>query len=532
VPANRNALIRYKTIDQCLQNRRRRWTLDDLIDACSDALDEYEGLDKVVSRRTIQADIQVMRSDKLGYNAPIVVVEKKYYTYEDPAYSITRIPLTDQDLGRLAEAVEFMKQFRGFSHFQELDGMVQKLESQIYSRKTHTRPAIEFEKNENLKGLHLLEPLYQFIIQKKTVHIGYQSFRARKPETFDFFPYLLKEYRNRWFLIGRKPGQENTLNLALDRIAEATGSPLPFEPSPDFDPDTYFRHSIGVTVNHGVAPVKVVLQFTPENAPYVLTKPLHASQTSLSHTSFELVVELYLKPNFELEKEILGFGDGVKVLSPAFLRGRIHRRLADAVIGYENDLTEARLATARNQYIHKGLAVVDHVLTRTETARITQFVRKVFQPDKLPYLEVKEVLEKAPRVREWLFRGHLSRLLDHIMPGWQVQRAMLRAGRMPEGWASSWQQGEEGVTLLTVALSAVGSANGTWQVLPGSNRGQLRPDQVEKAGSRGTSTEVVLAPGSVVLLHPYTLRRYAQAVESTQWLVLDLYICQKPEGGD
>ena len=43
MPVNRNALIRYKTIDNCLRNPYRRWTLEDLVDACSDALYEYEG---------------------------------------------------------------------------------------------------------------------------------------------------------------------------------------------------------------------------------------------------------------------------------------------------------------------------------------------------------------------------------------------------------------------------------------------------------------------------------------------------------
>ena len=74
---NKNALIRYKTIDKCLQNNYRDWTLDDLIEACSNALYEYEGREVNVSKRTIQLDIQMMRSDKLGYNAPIVVYDKK-----------------------------------------------------------------------------------------------------------------------------------------------------------------------------------------------------------------------------------------------------------------------------------------------------------------------------------------------------------------------------------------------------------------------------------------------------------------------
>jgi hypothetical protein len=72
MPANRNALIRYKTIDNCLRNPYRQWTLEDLIDACSDALYEYEGIRKGISKRSIQMDIQMMRSEKLGYNAPIV----------------------------------------------------------------------------------------------------------------------------------------------------------------------------------------------------------------------------------------------------------------------------------------------------------------------------------------------------------------------------------------------------------------------------------------------------------------------------
>ena len=78
MPANKNALIRYKTIDRCLRNRYRRWTIDDLVEACSDALYDMEGIVKGVSLRTVQGDLQIMRSDKLGYNAPIEVYDKIY----------------------------------------------------------------------------------------------------------------------------------------------------------------------------------------------------------------------------------------------------------------------------------------------------------------------------------------------------------------------------------------------------------------------------------------------------------------------
>ena len=108
MPANKNALIRYKTIDRCLRNRYRRWTLDDLVDACSEALYDMEGIRKGVCARTVQMDIQIMRSDKLGYNAPIVVYDKIYYTYADPDYSITEMPLSMDDCNLIKEAITLL----------------------------------------------------------------------------------------------------------------------------------------------------------------------------------------------------------------------------------------------------------------------------------------------------------------------------------------------------------------------------------------------------------------------------------------
>ena len=108
MPANKNALIRYKTIDRCLRNRYRRWTIEDLVDACSDALYDMEGIRKGISLRTVQGDIQMMRSDKLGYNAPIEVYDLRYYRYADPQYSITDMPLSEDDFLLLKRAVDLL----------------------------------------------------------------------------------------------------------------------------------------------------------------------------------------------------------------------------------------------------------------------------------------------------------------------------------------------------------------------------------------------------------------------------------------
>lgn len=76
------------------------------------ALIRYQGITTGVSRRTIQADMEMMRRNKLSYKAPIVVVDKKYYTYADKNYSITNIPLNQQDLQVLTEVSGLLKQFK------------------------------------------------------------------------------------------------------------------------------------------------------------------------------------------------------------------------------------------------------------------------------------------------------------------------------------------------------------------------------------------------------------------------------------
>ncbi|MEL6971049.1 MAG: WYL domain-containing protein [Bacteroidota bacterium] len=327
---NRLALIRYRTIDQCLRNRTRRWTLEDLMDACSDALYEYEGIDRPVSRRTVQYDIQMMRSDKLGYEAPIVVVNRKYYTYDDPEYGILQGPLSEADLGQLGEAVAVLKQFQGFGHLQELGGLVQKLEDKVKTGKGTHRTAILLESNERLRGLEYLEELFQAVRQEKVVRLKYQSFRARNPGLIDVNPLLLREFNNRWFLIGTKEREPRILSFALDRIQMITYPDLPFFPSPNFQPEEFYQHVVGVTVNNRRV-TRIRIKLTKQHAPYVLTKPLHPSQeTEELLEDGSAIVAIKVIPNFELERLLLGFGPGLEVLAPDGFRKRIGDLLRQA----------------------------------------------------------------------------------------------------------------------------------------------------------------------------------------------------------
>ena len=308
---NKLALIRYKTIDECLRNRGRRWTLENLIDRVSEALYEYEGIRDGVSKRTIQLDLQTMRSDKL-YSAPIVVLDRKYYTYEDPSFSITQSKLTSADLQKMNEVVGILKHLNGFNHFGEMSEMIAKLENELQRNRTHGPDIIQFESNPLLKGLNWIDPLYKAIAARRAVLIDYRSFRAQKTRQDIYYPYLLKEYRNRWFLIGRNKAKRHLVTMALDRIEGVEElSREPFYPYPEVDFDHYFDNVLGVTKSEKDRPTKVILSVRRETAPYILTKPLHRSQTVLQETDDSTILQIEVVLNFELEREILGFGPQV-----------------------------------------------------------------------------------------------------------------------------------------------------------------------------------------------------------------------------
>lgn len=334
--SNKNALIRYKTLDKCLKNKYKKYTLEDLIDECSEALFEFEGKESFVSRRTVQLDLQNMRSEKFGYEAPIEVYERKYYRYSDPEYSIHHISVNESDLKAMNNAVQILKQFKDFSMFKEMNGVIQKLEDSIHA--THQKSIIHLDKNEKLKGLEHIDILYEAILNKKVLCIVYKSFKARESDAYMVHPQLLKEYNNRWFLICWH--KNKLFNFALDRMEEISVKEDIQYIDKDFDSDRYFGEVIGVTVSETQRPQNVVFKINSRHAPYVKTKPFHHSQEIIkedeSGTTFKICVQL----NFELERMILGLGEFITVLKPDKLRKRIEKSLKDACQNYRQDESE------------------------------------------------------------------------------------------------------------------------------------------------------------------------------------------------
>ena len=336
MPANKNALIRYKTIDNCLRNRYRRWTLEDLVDACSDALYDMEGITKGVSVRTVQGDIQMMRSDKLGYNAPIEVYDHKYYRYADSDYSIMDMPMSQNDYEVMQEAVDMLRQLEDFGQFSEMADVVSRLQDKLAISRNNRKPIIHFDSVPDLKGIRLLNPLYNYIAHKQTLRIVYQSFSARQPSEYIICPYLLKEFRNRWFLFCSKASNLMMFNLALDRIQSVEPVDVPFRENPDFDPEHFFDDVIGVSKNIGGKPRTIKFWASREQSKYIKTKPIHRSQQLMKENPEDgsCVFRIDVVFNIEMYSVFMSYGPGVRILYPQSAVKYMRDKLREALDQY------------------------------------------------------------------------------------------------------------------------------------------------------------------------------------------------------
>ncbi|MBO4665089.1 MAG: WYL domain-containing protein [Bacteroidaceae bacterium] len=339
MPANKNALIRYKTIDNCLRNRYRTWTLDDLVDACSEALYDMEGIRKGVSVRTVQGDIQIMRSDKLGYNAPIEVYDHKYYRYSDKDYSIMDMPLSQNDYDVMQEAVDMLRELEDFEQFSEMSDVIGRLQDKLAISRNNRKPIIHFDSVSKLKGLNLLNPLYNYIAKKQTIRIKYQSFNSSKPQDFIVCPHLLKEYRNRWFVYGTKIRNKSLYNFPLDRILSVEPVDVPYRDNPDFDSEHFFDNVIGVSKNVNSASRMIKFWANAEQSKYIKTKPVHQSQILLTENEKDgsCIFQIEVVVNFEMYSTFMSYGAGVKVLSPKFAREYMRDKLREAACLYDNN---------------------------------------------------------------------------------------------------------------------------------------------------------------------------------------------------
>lgn len=331
---NKNATVRYQTLDRCFRNPGRKYSIDDLVEACNESLFDVDSKSSGVKKRQVYEDIKFMQ-DSRGFDAPIESFKdgrNAYYRYTESNYSINSQPLNKMEAQQLKESLLTLSRFKGMPQFDWIEELTARLEHYFHLKSD--QKVISFDENIYLTGRGYIGKLYNAIVNQNVLNIKYHPFKQEEI-IFEIHPYYLKQYNNRWFLFGLNNGHNQITNLPLDRIDNIEQSKTKYIPNSEIDFEEFFEDVIGVSIPNDEKPEKVLLKIDKELWPYIKTKPLHGSQKIKEEGEEYSIVELEVYLNYELEALILSRGEKIEVIEPTKFRDKLKLRIVQLQKIYE-----------------------------------------------------------------------------------------------------------------------------------------------------------------------------------------------------
>ena len=332
MPTNKNALIRYKYLDKLLSDYHHFYDIHDLTEKVNDML--YEDGFPEVTRRCIEKDINTL--EYAPFSAPIERFNKngkRCIHYENRSFSIFKKEISLEEQNLLREVLSTIGQFDGLDNFGWLEDF--KIGLHIEER----RQIISFANNPYLQNSNLLGTLFDNISNEVVIRLSYHTFSDETIRSIDFHPYLLKQYNDRWFLLGAADSDQKILNFALDRIDKV--EPLPEKKYIDCSEDIYERFDdiVGVTLYDARSVEHIIFWVSDFSKNYIITKPIHGSQTQIKGDEELILRKQYpllnsglffsvdCVRNYELIRDLTSFGMDLVVISRGDTQDEIITRI-------------------------------------------------------------------------------------------------------------------------------------------------------------------------------------------------------------
>ena len=348
---NKNAILRYKTLDELLSSDQ--WcTVDEMRKACEKVLSEDRGRKVTVSRPTIYNDLDTLSRDFRDKGVIIEHMPGKpaKYRYERNARNINGNIIRSQSYSDLANTIEYLESISGLVN---VDSILKRIRQTLEDPRQDAQKCISFQSNPELRNYSLVWTLYKHIREGNPLLLSYNGGFSVMKE-IEFQPWYLKQYENRWYLwgyayrINDKWGDRTDVglrNLAVDRIIVSEQNKPRVdrsrkrkrevkmnEPGCDWyvNFEEFFNNMIGVTVKDGEDAVEVTIRadMHDEQALYdwnrVVTKPLLPSQVA-AEDGDEGIIKVFIRPNNEFYDRMMGYYH-LEIMSPDGVREEMRRR--------------------------------------------------------------------------------------------------------------------------------------------------------------------------------------------------------------
>lgn len=315
--------MREMVIDQCL-GTGWEYTREALQRAVNKALVE-RGMQPVTAKVTILKDLDEMNEKFYRiYGVYGIVTEKRgryhYYYYRNGIESIYNRELTADEVEKLQEVRSLLQGLRGMPHLEWIDQMSARFDQQIIGS---GRTIARFEKGTSGDDKFFMQ-LFNAISRKQVLTIEYGPFGKEVKERI-IHPYHMIQYLRRWYLFAKIDGKDFVTCFSLDRIRSVRNNQELEYHETDIDFNHYFDDIVGVTHPDNGQVEHVVIEGDSWAEYYLRTLPIHPLQQLESLGEKGCRVTMDLMVNHELEREILSYGEHLKVKAPETLRERMSK---------------------------------------------------------------------------------------------------------------------------------------------------------------------------------------------------------------
>lgn len=323
MPISKSAYRRYKVIDSLIRNTSKPYpSIEDIQEACFSKLDFFP------SENTIEKDIKNMKlPEPDGFDAPIKY-HRGYmgYYYTNPNFSINTVGLTDYDISSIKESVELLQNIGGtrvsIRFKQAIDKILTTFQEEFPAGDTN-RKLIQTDYVNGSRGFKNFDVLFSACKDKTPLSFVHYSFQKREYKSVIVHPILLKEFDNRWYLLGYSEYHNSLRTFGFDRIYEPIALKRKYNAINQTDIDLYCNDIYGVYPYENQSKQKVVFKTTPLITNYFESYPIHESQkankTQYGYCDFTIDIV----PSIELVRLFRSYGNELKVQSPEWIKKEV-----------------------------------------------------------------------------------------------------------------------------------------------------------------------------------------------------------------
>ena len=321
MPINKNAFKRYKVIDMLLRNNMRRFpTLEELTEMCKEKLDLRR-----LSTETIRKDIEHMREPQpSGFDAPISYNKiKRGYEYLDADFVFGGVSLNDSDVGAIKESIDLIRSIGGSRVSEKFNNAMEKILSTIleeFPDGTNKLSFLQTMTPPKSRGFEHFDLFYNACRSKTPVSFVHYNYNKRCFKANTIHPFLIKEFENKWYIIGYSEKHRTRRTFGMDRIFS------PFLLKKSFiTVDKAIKQSEASDL-YGVFPIlnqkkqRIKIRINDLITNYFEAYPIHESQKIEKEPDGFSIVTFQLVPTMELTRLFLSHGKTLEIVQPLWLK--------------------------------------------------------------------------------------------------------------------------------------------------------------------------------------------------------------------